>query len=163
MQTKLTLRMDDALIRKAKRYSKRTGKSVSKLVADYLALIDTGRKMGKRDLAPRGRSRSAALSGGKVTDEDGKKHLERKHRAKKSANGDWKAQVEYYLRARDELLGRYGDRWVAIKDGAVVDEDDDRLALITRINKSYPTEVVLVVRPTAGRRVVELPSPEYQP
>ena len=35
MQTKLTLRLDDWLIRKAKRFSKKTGKSVSKIVADY--------------------------------------------------------------------------------------------------------------------------------
>ena len=75
----------------------------------------------------------------------------------------WETQVHYFLRTRSELVRQYGDRWVAIKDEAVVDTDDDRLALMTRINGSFPTEVVLVVRPIAGHRVVELPSPEYRP
>ena len=40
MQTKLTLRLDAELIAKAKRYGKRTGRSVSQMVADYFALLD---------------------------------------------------------------------------------------------------------------------------
>ncbi|MBE0418315.1 MAG: hypothetical protein IBX63_11175 [Coriobacteriia bacterium] len=39
MGTKLTLRLDEDLIRRAKRHSARSGKSVSRLVADYFALI----------------------------------------------------------------------------------------------------------------------------
>ena len=35
MNTKLTLRLDDELIREAKEYSQETGKSVSRLVEDY--------------------------------------------------------------------------------------------------------------------------------
>ena len=41
MKTKLTLRLDDQLIRKAKDYSDRSGKSVSRLVADYFSLIES--------------------------------------------------------------------------------------------------------------------------
>ena len=40
MQTKLTLRLDDELIDRAKEYAARTGRSVSQLVADYFALLD---------------------------------------------------------------------------------------------------------------------------
>ena len=40
MQTKLTLRLDDDLIEKAKSYAKGTGRSVSQMVADYFALLE---------------------------------------------------------------------------------------------------------------------------
>lgn len=36
MQTKLTLRMEDALIRKAKRIARRKGTSVSKIFVEYI-------------------------------------------------------------------------------------------------------------------------------
>ena len=39
MQTKLTLRLDDKLIRKAKSHAQRAGKSVSQIVADYFSLL----------------------------------------------------------------------------------------------------------------------------
>lgn len=41
MQTKLTLRLDADLIAGAKTFAKRTGRSVSQIVADYFALLDT--------------------------------------------------------------------------------------------------------------------------
>lgn len=37
MNTKLTLRMDESVIRGAKRYSARVGKPVSRIVEEYLA------------------------------------------------------------------------------------------------------------------------------
>ncbi|MHB8868098.1 MAG: DUF6364 family protein [Thermoleophilia bacterium] len=37
--------LDDHLIRKAKEYSHRSGKSVSKIVADYFSLIETDEKI----------------------------------------------------------------------------------------------------------------------
>jgi len=37
--TSLTIQLDDALIRRAKAYSKKTGKSLSELVSNYLAAI----------------------------------------------------------------------------------------------------------------------------
>ena len=40
MQTKLTLRMDETLIRTGKLRAKRQGKSLSKMIADYLALME---------------------------------------------------------------------------------------------------------------------------
>lgn len=40
MQTKLTLRLEAELIEKAKRYGKKTGRSVSQMVADYFAILE---------------------------------------------------------------------------------------------------------------------------
>lgn len=40
MNTKLTLRMDDNLIESAKKYSAKTGKSVSRIVADLFQIIN---------------------------------------------------------------------------------------------------------------------------
>jgi len=41
VNTKLTLRLDDKLIASAKRHSAESGRSISQLVADFFALIDT--------------------------------------------------------------------------------------------------------------------------
>ena len=83
MQTKLTLRVDDALIRKAKRYSRKSGKSVSRLVADYLSNIDAGRDVSGRELTPWVRSLVGAWTRGRarrVSEEDYRRHLEKKYR-----------------------------------------------------------------------------------
>ena len=39
MQTKLTLRLDDRFIEQVKAYARRSGKSVSRLVAEYFSLL----------------------------------------------------------------------------------------------------------------------------
>jgi antitoxin component of RelBE/YafQ-DinJ toxin-antitoxin module len=40
VNTRLTLRLDDELIARAKRHSAETGRSVSQLVADFFTLIE---------------------------------------------------------------------------------------------------------------------------
>ena len=40
MQTKLTLRLEEGLIQRAKSLAKKRGKSVSRVVADYLTVLD---------------------------------------------------------------------------------------------------------------------------
>jgi hypothetical protein len=80
MQTKLTLRLDETLIRKVKRYSTKSGKSVSRLVADYFTLIDAGFESGDRELTPRVKSLLGALAGSGVSEADYRRHLEQKHR-----------------------------------------------------------------------------------
>lgn len=40
MQTKLTLRLEEDLIAGAKAFAKRSGRSVSQIVAEYFALLD---------------------------------------------------------------------------------------------------------------------------
>ena len=46
MQTKLTLRLEEQLIERAKAHAKKRGKSVSQMVADYFALLGPGRPTG---------------------------------------------------------------------------------------------------------------------
>jgi len=43
MQTKLTLRLDDEVIRSAKAYARQRGKSISQIVADYLRMLPDAR------------------------------------------------------------------------------------------------------------------------
>lgn len=80
MNTKLTLRLDDRLIRNVKRHAAKSGKSVSKLVADYSALIDTNEDSPEIKITPRVRSLIGSLKGAAVTEEDYRRHLEDKHR-----------------------------------------------------------------------------------
>jgi hypothetical protein len=80
MNTKLTLRLDEDLIRRAKRYSRATGKPVSQLVADYFVAL-TGRDAGAAPpLPPLVRSLKGSLAGAAVDEKDYRRHLEEKHR-----------------------------------------------------------------------------------
>ena len=80
MQTKLTLRLDEELIIKAKKYAKTRGKSVSQLVADYFALLDEPLELRKReDLPPLTRSLAGVLKGSDVSEKDYYEYLERKY------------------------------------------------------------------------------------
>jgi hypothetical protein len=80
VNTKLTLRLDDGLIRNAKRYSGKSGKSVSRLVADYFALIDSGEEVAGPEITPRVRSLIGSLKGATATEEDYRRHVEEKYR-----------------------------------------------------------------------------------
>ena len=66
MTTKLTLRIDEELIARAKQHSAKTGKSVSSLVADFFALLDSG-EAGDAPITPSVRSLLGALSGSRST------------------------------------------------------------------------------------------------
>lgn len=78
MNTKLTLRLDEKLIARAKRHSAKSGKSVSQLVSDYFTLIDA--QDAEIEVTPRVRSLRGALSGAKLSEADYGRHLEEKHR-----------------------------------------------------------------------------------
>ena len=80
MNTKLTLRLDDRLIEVAKGYSDRSGKSVSQMVADYFALIESVEPIPGAELTPRVRAMIGSLKGASVTEEDYRRHLEEKYR-----------------------------------------------------------------------------------
>lgn len=72
---KLTLSVDERVIRRAKRFSKRHGKSVSQLVSEFLASLGSGSAPETpivtrlRGILPRTASR-----------DEHRRHLEKKHR-----------------------------------------------------------------------------------
>jgi len=80
VQTKLTLRLDRELIRRAKSHSRRSGKSVSGLVADFFALLEEQQPRADESLTPRVRSLLGILEGRKVSEKDYRRHLEDKYR-----------------------------------------------------------------------------------
>ena len=77
MNTKLTLRLDDELIARAKRHSAKSGKSVSQLVSDYFTLIDA--QDADIEITPRVRSLRGVLASATLDERDYLRHLEEKH------------------------------------------------------------------------------------
>lgn len=77
MQTKLTLRMDEALIEQAKRYAKEQGKSLSQVVADYFSAFTHTPE--KKPLAPATQSLLGIMKDNPLDEADYKQHLENKH------------------------------------------------------------------------------------
>ena len=78
MQTKLTLRLDDQLIRQAKRHAKRAGCSVSQMVADYFSAI-VSMESQPSTLAPKVSQLMGALEDTGLDEADYHAHLERKY------------------------------------------------------------------------------------
>jgi hypothetical protein len=81
MNSKLTLRLDDNLIQSAKKYSAKTGKSVSKIVSNYFALIDVmlaerPQVISRLTSSLRGCLKNESAS---VSEEDYKEYLEKKY------------------------------------------------------------------------------------
>ena len=76
MYTKLTLRLDDGIIPKAKRIAKKRKTSVSHLVSDYFKILEDDAE--ERDLPKRTRSMVGALQGTKeaVSEDSHHKYLE---------------------------------------------------------------------------------------
>lgn len=79
MITKLTLRMDDNLIESAKEYSAKTGKSVSRIVADLFEIIKNEKLNKEETLTPTVRSLKGILKGKQVDEKDYKKYLDEKY------------------------------------------------------------------------------------
>ena len=79
MNTKLTLRMDESLIASAKEYSAKTGKSVSRIVADFFQTIKNENQEKEHVLPPTVRSLKGALKGSSSGEEEYKKYLEEKY------------------------------------------------------------------------------------
>ncbi len=79
MSTKLTLRMDEDLIESAKRYSVKTGKSVSRIVADLFEIIKNEKINKAYLLPPSVRSLKGVLKESQLDENDYKKHLEQKY------------------------------------------------------------------------------------
>lgn len=77
MNTKLTLRMEENLIQKAKRYAEKSGKSVSQLVADFFSAL--GNYSQDDSLSPNVRALKGVLKESSSSKEDYRKHLEDKY------------------------------------------------------------------------------------
>jgi len=80
MRTKLTLRLDAELVRRAKAYARQSGKSVSSVVADFFALLGRREELGKDELTPAVRSLVGALGSARVSERDYHRYVEEKHR-----------------------------------------------------------------------------------
>lgn len=78
MQTKLTLRIDEHLIASAKRYARRNGRSLSRMVADYFAVL-TSPDQPPSELTPGVVKLKGALGGTGVSAKDYGEYRERKH------------------------------------------------------------------------------------
>ena len=80
MQTRLTLRIEAALVERARRHARKTGKSVSGLAGDFFSLLGTAPSRGPADLPPTVRSLVGVLRGRRVDERDHRRHLAEKHR-----------------------------------------------------------------------------------
>lgn len=78
MATKLTLRLNEALIRRAKAHARRTGKSVSQVVAEYFALLADGKQV-EVPIAPTVNRLRGILAGEDASREDYHEYLQRKY------------------------------------------------------------------------------------
>jgi predicted DNA-binding protein len=79
MQTKLTLRLADELIRKAKRFSKKTGKSVSMIVAEYFEKLDAPPPEEIEGITPKVAALRGILKRTGAEEVEYYRHLEEKH------------------------------------------------------------------------------------
>jgi hypothetical protein len=79
MQTKLTLRLDEALVRRAKIYAKRVGKPVSQLVAEYFAVLGTPIEDADAKLTPTVRRLKGVLRSADVDVRDYRRYIEEKY------------------------------------------------------------------------------------
>jgi hypothetical protein len=77
MNTKLTLRLDDALVAEAKTHAARRGKSVSQMFGDFIASLRARRPSG--DLPPVTGSLLGIMKGQRWSEADYKEHLRKKH------------------------------------------------------------------------------------
>ncbi len=78
MNTKLTLRLDENVIHRAKSYSRKVGKPVSRLVEDYFIALTAPREP-RKELSPIVRRLRGTLSGVNIDEDDYRNHLLDKH------------------------------------------------------------------------------------
>lgn len=79
MNTKLTLRLDEGLVESAKKYSAKTGKSVSKIVADLFSIIDNEIIEKEFEITPTVKTLRGALRKTNIDEMDYKNYLEEKY------------------------------------------------------------------------------------
>jgi hypothetical protein len=79
MGTKLTLRMDEKVVNRAKIYARRSGKSVSQLVADFFVLLGSKEERKSSGMTPKVRSLRGAFRGADLNIDNYRQHLEDKY------------------------------------------------------------------------------------
>lgn len=79
MNTKLTLRMDKELIESARNHANRSGKSLSKMVADYFYMLDKANRKPEAPLTPVVRRLKGSLKDSGLDEDDYKRYLENKY------------------------------------------------------------------------------------
>ena len=79
MKTKLTLRIDEELISKAKKIADQNDTSVSKMVADFFSILEQSSGKFDKNLAPITTSLSGILKNRKITEQDYRSYLEAKY------------------------------------------------------------------------------------
>jgi hypothetical protein len=80
METKLTLRMDEKVINHAKEYARKSGKSVSQLVADFFVLLGSKQERRASDITPKVKSLRGVFRGSDFSIDKYRHHLEDKYR-----------------------------------------------------------------------------------
>jgi hypothetical protein len=78
MNVKLTLRMDETVVRKAKMEAKCRGKSVSRMVAEFIDSLNS-RPTPPKPLPPTTASLVGILKGQDISEDDYKLHLREKY------------------------------------------------------------------------------------
>ena len=79
MNTKLTLRIDESLIKSAKEYSAESGKSLSKIVADFFVIIKNEKLKSPHSVAPQVQSLKGILKDIRVCEKEYNQYLEDKY------------------------------------------------------------------------------------
>ena len=81
MDNKLTLKLDNQVIEKAKSYAKKKNTSLSKLIEAYLQFLTSGNKTDSEEISPLVKSLSGVLDASKSADNKAayKKHLLKKY------------------------------------------------------------------------------------
>ena len=79
METKLTLRMEDRLIRRAKAHARKTGRSLSQLVADFFGMLGSDMEKKSFEMTPKVKSLYGSLEGADKHVAAHKRHLEDKY------------------------------------------------------------------------------------
>ena len=79
MQNKLTLRMEDELIIRAKKFARQRGKSLSHLVSEYFQYITSEDNTNHLTLPPHVKSLYGSLSESQVNESDYKEYIRDKY------------------------------------------------------------------------------------
>ena len=79
METKLTLRMDEKTIHRAKAYARKSGKSISRLVSDFFVLLGSKEERKASDMTPKVKSLRGVFRGSDFSIAKYRRHLEDKY------------------------------------------------------------------------------------